>query len=173
MKRISSPSRTSAVTTSLRVDESLLRETSRAPRLKATMGERRTKELAENTTRLQAQAYIDAFDGGEPCPPHIYLAMRMTKEEKAGARRAGLAEALPCADCHQRVLKHWRLAYYLKYGIGDAIPPRALQLRELMRRNKNVTAGASFGKGDMPETEAGKAAAAATLKEYAGVIVVE
>jgi hypothetical protein len=26
---------------------------------------------------------------------------------------------------------------------------------------------------DMPETEAGKAAAAATLKEYAGVIVVE
>ena len=141
--------------------------------MKATMGERRTKELAENTTRPQAQAYIDAFDGGEPCPPHIYLAMRMTKGEKAGARRAGLAEALPCADCHQRVLKHWRLAYYLKYGIGDAIPPRALQLRELMRRNKNVTVGASFGKGDMPETEAGKAAAAATLKEYAGVIVVE
>jgi len=68
---------------------------------------------------------------------------------------------------------HWRLSYYFKYGDGSAIAPLDLQLRELDRRNKDKTVGATFGKGDMPETEAGKAAAAATLKMYASVVVVE
>ena len=129
--------------------------------------------MAEQTTRQQAQAAIDSFSGAEPCPAYVLLALRLTKQEKADARRAGLADALPCADSHLRRLKHWRLSYFLKYGVGDAIPPLDLQLSELARRNKNDAAKATFGKGDMPETEAGKAAAAATLGMYAGAIVVE
>jgi hypothetical protein len=149
-----------------------------------------TKAAAAATSKFDAEAAVATWDpAGAPLPASTILALRLSSEQRSAARDAGLGpDCLPCADCHHRELKHWRQCYFFKTGDGTAIPPRHLQLRELTRRNKPKaasggkgkgkgrkakSASATFGKGDMPDTPAGRMAAAEMLKEFASAVLVD
>lgn len=144
--------------------------TGRGKRKPPTGRSKRKPPTAEDTAA--AAAAVVAWDPSAHPPTMLLPTMKQIVDlniDRLKARKSGLGpNCLPCTNdsCRLRVLKRWRLAYYVKTGTGVAIPPYKLQMLELERRNKLKKGKATFGKGDMPATPEGEAAAADAIAAY-------